>query len=235
MRHVLVLVGLAALTFGQTFEVRDRNGIPMVAISDVKMTRYSGITEFQGIVKNISGQDLKFVSLQVIAHKKDGSELRFEVNVCDASRWATAASTGSTGGCDYEHSLFHKDSTQAARNPFLESDDFASEIGFSFPASWQSPEDERLAAEAQAKKEAADAARRKRVEAEQKRRDAERNARLATYRAEEEAKAAERQRKIRGACALIYQNTADKKLKDLTVKEEQQVRSCQALGLYQPQ
>jgi hypothetical protein len=35
-------------------------------------------------------------------------------------------------------------------------------------------------------------------------------------------------------CAVIYRNTAEKKLGDLTVKEEQQVRACQVAGLYPP-
>ena len=43
------------------------------------------------------------------------------------------------------------------------------------------------------------------------------------------------ERDIRAACGVIYQNTADKKISDLTVKEEQQVRRCQGLGLYPPQ
>jgi hypothetical protein len=42
-------------------------------------------------------------------------------------------------------------------------------------------------------------------------------------------------RNIRAACSAIYKNTSDKKIRDLTVKEEQQVRNCQALGLYPPQ
>lgn len=42
-------------------------------------------------------------------------------------------------------------------------------------------------------------------------------------------------RNIRAACSAIYKNTADKKIRDLTVKEEQQVRNCQTLGLYPPQ
>jgi hypothetical protein len=88
---------------------------------------------------------------------------------------------------------------------------------------------------AQAKKDAAEAARRKQLSAEQRKKDAERDARIAKYRAEEEAKTAEERRKIRAACSAIYQTTADKKLKDLTVKEDQQVRACQALGLYPPQ
>lgn len=87
----------------------------------------------------------------------------------------------------------------------------------------------------QAKKEVADEARQKRLAAEQKKKDAELNARIAKERAQEEARAAEERRKVRAACAVIYLSTADKKLKDLTVREEQQVRACQALGLYPPQ
>jgi hypothetical protein len=86
----------------------------------------------------------------------------------------------------------------------------------------------RILGTKEAKKEAAEAAQRKRLVA-------ERDARVAKYRAEEEAKAAEERKKIRTACSVIYQKTADTKLKDLTVKEEQQVRACQSLGLYPPQ
>jgi hypothetical protein len=96
-------------------------------------------------------------------------------------------------------------------------------------------EKERKTAEAQAKKDAAEAARRKRLAAEQKLKQAEADARYAKMKAEEYAKAAEERRKLRAACTVIYQNTVDKKVKDLTVREEQQVRTCQALGLYQPQ
>jgi membrane protein involved in colicin uptake len=96
-------------------------------------------------------------------------------------------------------------------------------------------EQERIAAEEQAKKDTADAARRKRLAAERKKKDAELDVQLAKHRAEEEAKAAEERQKIRAACALIYRNTVDKKITDLTVREEQQVRACQALGLYPPQ
>lgn len=81
---------------------------------------------------------------------------------------------------------------------------------------------------------AADAARRKQLADEQKKKDAELDARIAKTKAEDEAKAAEEQRQVRAACALIYRNTADKKVGDLTVKEEQQVRACQALNLYPP-
>ena len=39
----------------------------------------------------------------------------------------------------------------------------------------------------------------------------------------------------RATCGAVYRKASDKKVSDLTVKEEQQVRACQALGLYPPQ
>ena len=96
-------------------------------------------------------------------------------------------------------------------------------------------EEERKAAEAQAKKDAAEAARRKQLVAEQKRKQAEVDAQRAKMRAEEDAKATEERRKIRATCTIIYQNTIDKKVRDLTVREDQQVRACQELGFYPPQ
>jgi hypothetical protein len=95
-------------------------------------------------------------------------------------------------------------------------------------------EAERKTAEAQAKKDAAEAARQKRLAAERKRKETEENARLEKERADEQAKTAKQQQTLRAGCLLVYQNTADKKVSDLTVKEEQQVRACQALGLYSP-
>jgi hypothetical protein len=95
-------------------------------------------------------------------------------------------------------------------------------------------EEARKAAEAQAKKDLAEAARRKRIAAEQKKKDAELNARLATEGAAERIRAAEERRILRANCTVIYQKTVDMKVKDLTVREEQQVRACQALGLYPP-
>uniref|UniRef100_Q022G9 Uncharacterized protein n=1 Tax=Solibacter usitatus (strain Ellin6076) TaxID=234267 RepID=Q022G9_SOLUE len=99
-------------------------------------------------------------------------------------------------------------------------------------------EEQRAAAEEQAaidrKKAVAEVARRKRLAAEQKKKDDERDASLARNRAEQEAAAAEERRKLRANCTLIYQNTIDTKVKDLTIREEQQVRACQVLGLYPP-
>ena len=50
----------------------------------------------------------------------------------------------------------------------------------------------------------------------------------------EAARAAEEARRVRAACRTIYQSTVDKKIRDLTVGEDQQVRACQGLGLYLP-
>ena len=81
--------------------------------------------------------------------------------------------------------------------------------------------------------------------ARQKRLVAERDARIAKDRADADAKAAkdrwdadakaaEEKRRLRANCMVIYQNTIDRKVKDLTVREEEQVRACQVLGLYPP-
>ena len=88
-------------------------------------------------------------------------------------------------------------------------------------------QEDRQAADEKAKKDAV----RRRAAEEQRRKQAEADAKRS---AEENARAAEEQRKTRAACAVVYQNTIDKKIKDLTVREEQQVRACRGLGLYPP-
>lgn len=88
------------------------------------------------------------------------------------------------------------------------------------------------AAESAAKKADAETARQKRLSVERKKREAADRGRLDKLRAEEAAKTAEEQAKIRAACKVIYDKTADKKVGDLTVREAQQVQSCQVLGLY---
>jgi hypothetical protein len=80
----------------------------------------------------------------------------------------------------------------------------------------------------------AETARRRKAAEERKQRDSKEAARAAKLKAEEDARAAEERRKVRVACAAIYQATIDKKVKDLTVREEQQVRGCQMLNLYPP-
>jgi hypothetical protein len=59
---------------------------------------------------------------------------------------------------------------------------------------------------------------------------AERKARQ-TSKEQQEARKLETQRRI-AACHELYQRTSNKKVSDLTVTEEQQVRACQVLGYY---
>jgi hypothetical protein len=77
-------------------------------------------------------------------------------------------------------------------------------------------------------------ARRDRLAAENKLRQAEEDARHAKYKTEKEAQEAAERAKIRAVCLTIYKGTSDKRVGDLTVKEEQQVRACQLLSLYPP-
>jgi len=84
-------------------------------------------------------------------------------------------------------------------------------------------EEERKAAEEQARQDAEEAARQKRLEAEHTRKQAEADRKTAAER-----------RRLQAVCRVVYRNTIDKKITDLTVREEQQVRACQALGMYPP-
>jgi hypothetical protein len=61
----------------------------------------------------------------------------------------------------------------------------------------------------------------------ERKRQAEEAARKAAMRAAEHER-------VRKACAVIYTNTIDKKVRDLTVREEEQVRACQVAGMYPP-
>ncbi|HXS98765.1 MAG TPA: hypothetical protein VN736_29415 [Candidatus Limnocylindrales bacterium] len=82
-------------------------------------------------------------------------------------------------------------------------------------------------AEAREAAEAAEAEQRKRQQAAAAKRAMERNRIM-------EQKAAEEHALIRKACSEVYAATANKKVADLTVIEEQRVRACQALNLYRP-
>lgn len=224
---IAVVVPFAAPTFGQTFEVKARNGSVVLTIRTIKMFELSEkevLPSFRGVVENVAGESLIVGTLKGTVNKKDRSTVEFTVAFCDV-RW-----------CD-----FPKDSVRDVSHLFPEgSFTPATFDSVTFAVPWES-ESQRIAdeaqakkdaAQAQAKKDAADLSRRKRLAAEQKKKDAELNARIAKDRAEEDAKAADERRKLRAACTVIYQNTIDKKVKDLTVREEQQVRACQVSGLY---
>jgi hypothetical protein len=184
------------------------------------------------------------VALVGTIHKKDGSVQTFPIGIAippppllgvdepEVSDIYVVPCTVSDP-CRFKNNSFYEIAYPFPQPWFTDGD--VQSVEFSFPDDWQSPEDKRLADLAQAKKDAAEAARRRRLAAEHKKKEAELDARIAMERADEEARAAEELRRVRLACSTTYQNTADKKVKDLTVKEEQQVRACQALGLYPPQ
>ena len=200
-RWFVVFVFAATAASAQTYVVKDRNGVPTVAISDVEMFRYSEyfgkrVPEFRATVKNIVGREwsvtFRDVPISVTVHRKDGSSKTF----------LAATDLGFLGG-------FLKDATASASHTFEEpfpytEADFAS-VAFAFPKSWKSPEDERRAATAQA------------------RRSAEAQSKLAAERA-----------RMRAPCMRIYVDTSSSRVGDLTVMQGQQVRRCEALGLYPP-
>src|ERR1022692_1504547 len=249
MRPSLLLLILVTLTSGQTFTVKDRHQIPLVIISDVKLFQYSSklnqdIPHFQGILKTVSSVTLNAAIVGTI-HKKDGSvdtfpiAVRFDLPPGASDVDEFGLPNFSAMPCTVLYPcVFKADSpyeiAYSFPQPWFSEGDVQS-VEFSFPDDWQSPEDKRIANQAQAKKNAAETGCRKRRAAERKKKEAEFSARVAKERADEEARVAEERRRVRVACNTTYQNTADKKVKDLTVKEEQQVRVCQALGLYPPQ
>lgn len=221
---------ILAQTFAQTFVVKDRNSNAVLTITTVKMFSDSNkedLPVFHGVVKNVSGERLTLDTPKGSVHKKDGSTVEFTFEICDA-RWCQLP----TDAVREVSHLFPKGSFTPATFDFMT---------FSVPCESESQQiageaqAKKDAIEAQAKKAAAETARRKRLAAEQKRKQAEADARYAKMKGEGDARAAEEQRRLRAACSAIYKKTADTKLKDLTVKEEQQVRACQALNMYPPE
>jgi len=99
------------------------------------------------------------------------------------------------------------------------------------------PIEAKIAAQeaADAKRKADELARRRRVAAERKKKEQEEAAALARIRAQEEAEAAAKAVKLKATCLLVYKSTIDKRTGDLTVRETEQVRACQALGYYPPE
>ena len=207
---------LAAFASAQTFELKDHSGSRVLTVSEVEPFQYKGnlrdgVADLRATVKNVSGENLSAIGLHATVHKKDGSTSEVPISVCD-TRWCDFPA-----GAAYEFA-----STFGEQRPYTP-ENFSS-VEFSLDSSWVSPRDQRLATEAQARKDATEAAHQKRLLVEGKKKDAELRDKAVTERV-----------RIRAACGEIYKNTADKKLSDLTVREEQQVRLCQALTLYTPQ
>jgi hypothetical protein len=155
----------------------------------------------------VSGEDLLGFSIVVSVHKKDGTIYKF--NLCDVE--------GLHMTCEFTKD-YNNELTYSFHQPWPYTTENFESVTFTLPPSSQSPKGKQLAEE-----------KRSQLVAEQKRNQGLADIRYAKAKAAEDA--AEKAR-IRAACATIYRNTADMKVKDLTVKEEQQVRACQALGLY---
>ena len=130
---------------------------------------------------------------------------------------------------------FHLEEADGCTVEILETALVSAKIGTNVLVEKESPSPDFInqLKEIQTKREAEAAKRRKLAEA-RKQNEAKTAARAAQLKAEEDAKVTEERRKARVACAAVYQATIDKKVKDLTVREEQQVRACQVLNLYPP-
>jgi hypothetical protein len=62
MRYVMLLSTTVATAFGQTYQIKDHHGIPIVEISSVEMFRYSEIfrqyvPDFRASARNVYGTD----------------------------------------------------------------------------------------------------------------------------------------------------------------------------------
>jgi len=93
---------------------------------------------------------------------------------------------------------------------------------------------EKAAMEASERK-AAEQAQTKKLEALRRKREAERikqDARMVELRQEKERLNESLRRQEKAICASIRKATIDRKVSDLTVRETQQVKACQALGVY---
>jgi|ERR1019366_4680445 hypothetical protein len=75
-----------APTFGQTFEVKARNGSVVLTIRTIKMFELSEkevLPSFRGVVENVAGESLIVGTLKGTVTKKDRSTVEFTVAFCD--------------------------------------------------------------------------------------------------------------------------------------------------------
>ena len=190
----------------QKVDLKDRGGIRLVTITGIRTFRHSDY--FKHDIP-----EFRATVRNDSGETMNPASIEVTVHKKDGSKAVFSLEAAACRDCKFLNGT----TTETARE-FLEpfpytSDDFAS-VEISFSQSWLSERRNQLT---------------------QRRKNAELKLRQEKAKAEGDAQAAEERRKVRAACTEIYQRTADKKIRDLTVREEQQVRSCQGLGLYPPQ
>lgn len=233
-----------------------------LVISEVQLigpSRTKAVPELSFVITNHTSESWESITLQFDAEgdcefasiaREWTAEVRLSLNHSTEAPYSTSyrrsipSLLGEMNGCtvkDIKATLLFADNVnwritttgerigKEARRREMEADRKAAEAERAAQA-----EQERIQAEAAATKAATESARQKRLAAERKKREAEAEAAYQRARTAEETKAAEERRRIRAVCALIHQSTANKNIADLIVKEEQQVRACQTLGLYPP-
>ncbi len=167
-----------------------------------------GVPSFHAKILNGMSHDWEFPVFEVVYEghelKDSTKKIRQSFTVRGMCTWAKGRECTVTKGLDFP--LF-----------FIETYEFKLIDG----SMKLTPEEKRLDAERRIAQREAESQR----EAIERQRA---NERLAAARAAE----AEQARKVRMACNVVYRDTSNKKIGDLTVKEEQQVRACQVLGLY---
>ena len=204
-----------AVVAGKTFEIKDKHGLPVAQISDVRLFRYSDyfkkvIPDFKMKVRNTAGENLEGeVCFTAKIGKQDGSTVTFDLYTYRTMQVGLESRTGLRTDAEF---IAEKQFT----NPFPYGPENFKTLTVELSMYWQSPEDLRIAAREKQRKAKQTADELVRLKAEQAKQEAAERA------------------KLRVACAVVYRNTANKKVSDLTVREAQQVQACQALGLYQP-
>lgn len=174
-------------------------GFTALRLQKVILCRYAEgagqyIGEFRAQREVLSGQYIEStITLHVMVKLRDGQTVRF-----DAPQ---------TPGSDNWFVVYSRD--------LYKPDEIAS-YQITADTSW-------AAQEAEERREAKAADRRKaaRIAAE-------------AHEKEEAARKAEERERLKAACSSVYKQTADKKVGDLTVKESKQVQACSELGMYPP-
>ena len=234
---LMLTASLGAVMYGDEITLPLDNGNIVIRASFIGFNGYTQIPELTAGITNQTSSEWPTLKLQFdVSASCAGNERHWSIPATTALGWRkdyhvfqyykdiVIALVGEVKGCKTESI---KASLILAENADIRIDGVTgervdykaereAEAAARAAAQAAQAEEERKAADAQY---AAEEARRKRLAAEQKRKQVE---------------AAEDRKRIRAACTIIYQNTVDKKVKDLTVREEQQVRACQVLGLYPP-